>query len=63
MAKEMLHTLIDMIPESDSDLLYHILLKFIPSDAPTEDEIEAINNARESIAKEGTVSFDSIDWN
>lgn len=37
MAKEMLHTLIDMVPESDSDLLYHILLKFIPSDVPTED--------------------------
>lgn len=62
MAKELLHTLIDMVPDSDSDLLYHILLKFIPSDVPTEDEVEAISNARESITKEGTVSFDSIDW-
>lgn len=37
-------------------------LKFIPSDMPTEEEMNAINNARESIATDGTVSFDSIDW-
>ena len=64
MGKEILHNLIDMVPDSDSDsdLLYHVLLKFIPSDIPTEDEIEAIRNVRESIEKDGTVSFDSIDW-
>ena len=32
MSKEMLHGLIDMIPESDTETIYNVLLKFIPSD-------------------------------
>ena len=34
MSREMLHGLIDMIPESDTETIYNVLLKFIPSDVP-----------------------------
>lgn len=62
MRKEMLHSLIDMIPETDADTIYRVLLKFIPSDFPLEDEKEAITAAQTSIKEEGTVSINEIDW-
>ncbi len=39
-----------------------MLLKFIPSDVPDNDELKAIAYANESIKSEGTVPMDSIDW-
>ena len=42
MSRQQLHTLIDTIDEKDIDLLQALLLKFIPSDIPLPDEIEAI---------------------
>lgn len=42
MSKEILHGLIDMIPESDTETIYNVLLKFIPSDMPTNDELLAL---------------------
>lgn len=62
MSKEMLHGLIDMIPDSDAETIYNVLLKFIPSDIPENDELKAIAFANKSIEQEGTVSMDSIDW-
>lgn len=63
MSRELLHGLIDMIPESDSETIYNVLLKFVPTDIPENDELKAIAMANASIAKEGTKSMDSIDWN
>lgn len=63
MSKEMLHELIDMVPESDTETIYNVLLKFIPSDMPMQDELKAIAFANQSIKSDGTVSMDSIDWN
>lgn len=40
----------------------NVLLKFIPSDIPENDELKAIAFANQSIEQEGTVSMDSIDW-
>ncbi len=62
MSREMLHGLIDMIPETDTETIYNVLLKFIPSDVPDNDELKAIAYANESIKSEGTVPMDSIDW-
>ena len=62
MSKALLHDLIDMVPENETDVIYQILLKFIPSDLPSEDEIQAIEEANESIRLEGTFSEDQIDW-
>lgn len=63
MSKEILHGLIDMIPDSDADTIYNVLLKFIPSDRPENDELKAIAFADTSIDSEGTVPMNSIDWN
>lgn len=63
MSRELLHGLIDMIPESDSETIYNVLLKFVPTDVPENDELKAIALANASIAKEGTTSMGSIDWN
>lgn len=62
MSKDILHGLIDMIPESDAETIYNVLLKFIPSDKPENDELKAISFADSSIASEGTVPMDSINW-
>lgn len=63
MSKELLHNLIDMIPDSDTDVIYRVLVKFIPSDIPSPDEVEAINSANKSIETDGVVNLHDIDWN
>lgn len=62
MSKDMLHALIDMIPDSDVETIYNVLLKFIPTDHPTNDELRAIALANASIEKDGTIPMDAIDW-
>ena len=61
-SKDVLHNLIDMIPEADSETIFKVLLKFIPSDVPSNDEIVAISKANESITRDGTVVFDDVNW-
>lgn len=62
MSREMLHGLIDMIPDSDTETIYNVLLKFVPLDVPDNDELKAIAFANESIKSEGTISSDAINW-
>ena len=62
MSREMLHGLIYMIPEADTETIYNVLRKFIPSDVPDNNELKAIADANESIQSEGTVPMDSSDW-
>ena len=46
-----------------TDALYQVLIKFMPEDEPTLDEIEAIRIGREEIERGEIVSHDDIDWN
>jgi len=62
MSKETLHGLIDMLPDEDADTIYKVLIRFIPEDTPTPDEIQAIADAKEDIINNGVVSHDSINW-
>lgn len=62
MSRDTIKELIELVPEEDMDLLQRIIIKFIPTSEPTQDEIEAITRANESIDKNGTVSHDSINW-
>lgn len=62
MSKEMLMGLIELVPEEDIETLYNVVVKFIPEDAPLPDEIEAIERANKSIAKNGTVPHSAINW-
>ena len=62
MPKEMLKGLIELVSEEDIETLYNVVVKFIPENVPLPDEIEAIERADKSIAKNGTVPHDAVDW-
>ncbi len=62
MTKEMLKGLIELVSEEDIETLYNVVVKFIPENVPLSDEIEAIERADKSIAKNGTVPHDAVDW-
>lgn len=62
MSRETLKSLIDLIPEEDLDTIYNVIIKFVPVDIPTGEEVKAIQDADESIAEYGMVSHDEINW-
>lgn len=62
MSKEMLKGLIELVPEEDIETIYKVVVKFIPEEEPLPDEIKAIERANKSIAENGTVSHDAINW-
>lgn len=62
MTKEMLKGLIELVSEEDIETLYNVVVKFIPENVPLPDEIEAIERADKSIAKNGTGPHDAVDW-
>ena len=62
MTKEMLKGLIELVSEEDIETLYNVVVKFIPENVPLPDEIEAIERADKSIAKNGTVPHDAVAW-
>ena len=62
MTKEMLKGLIELVSEEDIETLYNVVVKFIPENVPLPDEIEAIERADKSIAKNGTVAHLAVDW-
>ena len=62
MSKDTLKGLIDMIDEKDVETIFQVLIRFVPEDVPTPDEIEAIERANKSIEEEGTLPHDAIDW-
>ena len=62
MSKEMLKGLIDLIDESDTETIFQVLVRFVPEDKPLPDEVEAIARADRSIAENGTMAYDAIDW-
>lgn len=62
MTKEMLKGLIELVSEEDIETLYNVVVKFIPENVPLPDEIEVIERADKSIAKNGTVPHDAVDW-
>lgn len=62
MTKEMLKGLIELVSEEDIETLYNVVVKFIPENVPLPDEIEAIERADKSIAKNGTDPHDAVDW-
>lgn len=62
MSREMLKNLIELIPENDIDILYRIIIKFIPEEDPFPDEIEAIQEGRKDRAENGTIPHEAINW-
>lgn len=62
MSKEMLENLIELVPEEDVEVLYKVIIKFIPETVPEPGEIEAILEGRMDRAKNGAISHDAINW-
>lgn len=62
MSKEMLKSLIELVPDEDVETLYKVVIKFIPEVKPEPDEIAAIMEGREDREKNGTVSHEAINW-
>ena len=62
MSKEMLKSLIELVPENDIDVLYRVIVKFIPEVEPEPDEIAAIQEGRKDRMENGTIPHDAINW-
>lgn len=61
MSKDLLKNIIDLIPDEDIDTIYKVIVKFIPEDKPTPDEIKAIEEAKEDSGE--LIDHNNIDWN
>lgn len=60
MSRETIKNLIDLIPDEDIETIYRVLVRFVPEDEPTADEIEAIERAKADTSP--TVSHNEINW-
>lgn len=61
MSKDLLKNIIDLIPDEDIDTIYKVVVKFIPEDKPTPDEIKAIEEAKEDSGE--LIDHNNIGWN
>ncbi len=62
MGKAVLHSLIDMLNDTDTETIYNILIRFAPSDNALEDEVSAIEQSKIEIANGDVVNFSELDW-
>jgi len=62
MGKETLKKLIELVPEEDVDVLYRVIIKFIPEELPEPDEIIAIEEGRKDRKENGTINHNDINW-
>ena len=62
MSKETLKNLIELVPEHDIDVLYQVIIKFIPEVEPEPDEIAAIMEGRKDREENGTIPHEAINW-
>lgn len=60
MSRETIKYLVDMIPEKDIETIYRVLIRFVPEDEPTPDEIEAIEAAKADTSP--TIPHEAINW-
>ena len=59
-SRQHLHALVDMVEEAGLPTLYDVMIRFIPEDEATPDEIEAIEQARAEYARGETVRLEDI---
>jgi hypothetical protein len=58
--RQHLHALVDMVEESGLATLYNVMIRFIPEEDATPDEIEAIAQARAEYNRGETVKLTDI---
>ena len=62
MSKDMIKNLIELVPDNDIDTLYKVIIKFIPEEKPTEEEVKAFLDAAEDRRTNETISHNDINW-
>ena len=62
MSKETLKNLIELVPESDIEVLYRVIVKFVPEVKAEPGELEALLEGREDRKKNGKVPHDAVNW-
>lgn len=62
MGKAVLHSLIDLLNEADTETIYNVLIKFIPTSEPLPDEVEAIERAERDVANGDVEDLSSVVW-
>jgi hypothetical protein len=62
LARQRLHTLVDMVDEIGLDTLYNVMIRFIPEDDPLPDEITSHIVALKEIENGDVVNHDDINW-
>ncbi len=60
--RQTLHSLVDLVDNNEIDIIYRILMKFVPEDEATPDEIEAMKVAEIELANGETVRHEDINW-
>ncbi len=60
MSKETLKGLIELLPEKDVDTIYKVIVKFIPEEVATPEELTAIAEAKADTSD--AISHEDIDW-
>jgi len=60
--RQQLRDIIDIVDSGELDILYRLLIKFIPEAEAEADEIEAMQLGREEIGRGEIVRHDEIDW-
>jgi len=58
-----LHKLVDVVNPKEYDIVYKLLIKFISDEEALPDEVKAIKNLDNAIAKGDTVNYSDINWN
>lgn len=59
--KEKLYELIDIVDIKEYEILFRLLMKFVPVDIPYDDEIAAIKETEQDIINGELYTFDEID--
>ncbi len=60
--REQIDEMLDYLPETEQIIIFEIVKRFLPDDAATSDDLEAIRAARSEYAKGETVSHEAINW-
>ncbi len=60
--KMQLIDLIDCMPETEQTLLFEIAKHFVADDIATNDDLTAIEKARNEFTNGETVDFNNIEW-
>ena len=62
MNREALKNLIDLVPEKDIDLLYRLVVKFVPEEEMQPGEKEELESGRKDRLENGIIMHEDINW-